>query len=227
VFFVHGECTVTLDDHPDANIWADTPHYWPPEDWSFREPPAHPFDIFEETISEIREIVVAADEEQGSSILNRMCFAQLISALEAYLADTLINAIRGKKQRLVALVKSDNILKDRKFSLGRIAETEDFLWSVASEHLRELLYHNIPRIDPLFKAVFERPVIVGTEERAALLGLVSDRHDCVHRNGRSKDGGSPKKYTIQFVLDAINLTSSIVQSLEEDINPPYPFDLEF
>jgi predicted RNA-binding Zn-ribbon protein involved in translation (DUF1610 family) len=89
-YFTHGECTVTFRDFTYQAISADIPHYFPPDDesWILFEPVQKPFDTFQSSVRQLRDISLERNDEDGGSIFNRMCFAQAISACEEYFEDS-------------------------------------------------------------------------------------------------------------------------------------------
>lgn len=227
--FTHGDCSGYLVDYPEVDLSIDVPRFWPPEpDWYFDVPASDPHEIFKETISELKRLLKETADENGASLVNRMCFAQAVSAFEAYLADTLIIAVQNEKRYLVSLLEADSELKKQKVSLKQALDDPDLVVKIVVRHLKGLLYHNLPRINPLFEAAFAVSVYRNPTDKGELMKIMTDRHDCVHRNGKTKEGEDPSKYTSLFVTDCLRLLEAVVDDIESAVQLDQPVsDLPF
>lgn len=209
IYFTHGDCTASLVDHPEIDLHIDHPTFRPPEsDWQFDQPAADPFEIVKETIDQLTKLLAETNSNDGSSLINRMCFSQGVSAFEAFLADTLINAVQQNEHHLRALLSTDKELQRVKLTLQDAISDDKFVEKTVVKHLQNLLYHNLPRIDPLYKAVYDVSVYANERDKYELHRIMADRHDCVHRNGRTKDGSDPIKYTQLHVIDCLETLNS-------------------
>lgn len=106
----------------------------PPEDWVDLVIPDDPHSIFMDSYHQSGSILADHGGEDGSTLINRMVFAQQVSALEAYLGDTLLNAIREKTEPMMRLLAADKELNAEKFTLADIASNPDIA----------VLVHSIP-----------------------------------------------------------------------------------
>jgi hypothetical protein len=71
-----------------------------------------------------------------------MVFSHQITALEAYLGDTLINEVLRDVQAITRLIQNDS--EQMKFTLPDIAANPDIVKDKVRDHLRSILYHNLP-----------------------------------------------------------------------------------
>jgi hypothetical protein len=79
-----------------------------------------------------------------------MVFAHQVTALEAYLGDSLINAVKidpNVVQRPTAKVPE---LTSEKFTLAEILKDPGLLQRKVLEFLRFTLYHNLEKVDSLY-----------------------------------------------------------------------------
>lgn len=223
IYFTHGDCTASLVDHPEIELHVDQPRFWPPEpDWFFDAAPSDPYGVYTETVNELRNLLYETDSDDGANLINRMCFAQAVSAFEAYLSDTLVSETQTQKKYLIALIDSDTELQAEKVSLKQALEEPDLVINRVVRHLRGLLYHNLPRIDPLFQATTNASVFINTNKKQQLMRIMADRHDCVHRNGKKKDGEGPSKYTRDYVLGCLADLTETVSHIEQAIEASRP-----
>ena len=223
ISFTHGNCDVSLTEHPETNVSADNPSFFPSiEDWVFEETAADPLSSFKETIKQVRSIAIEANETDGSSVLNRMCFSQVVSVFEAYLSDTLVNAVQNDTEKLKKLVQGDKELSKVKVGLGDVLKNPAIVNAEVKKHLRSLVYHNLPRIDPIYRMAFGVSLLDDENRSRTLMEYMSDRHDCVHRNGRTKEGDAPEKFTLSFFLNAAKEFEDLVIGLEKEINAKKP-----
>jgi hypothetical protein len=97
----------------------------PPEDWVDLDIPDDPHSVFMDSYHQSGSILADNGGEDGSSLINRMVFAQHVTALEAYLGDTLLNAIGEKTEPMMRLLTADKELNAEKFTLADIASNPD------------------------------------------------------------------------------------------------------
>ena len=147
--------------------------------------------------------------------MNRMIFAQQISALEAFLADRLINRVIEDSEARARLLALDHDLLKAKYSLSEISAEPNFVTSRVRAHLRTIAYHNLPRVSILYKAAFDTDLLAMLgEDKDRLFKAIELRHDCVHRNGRDKEG---KRLDV-FTKDYVSSVSSLIQGFVEKLD---------
>jgi hypothetical protein len=213
-----GSCDVTLDDYPDTQISADMAFFSPEEDeWLDNEVAADPHAIFVDSFNKTGEILAAHGGEDGGHLINRMVFAQQVSALEAYLGDTLIKAVQAKPEALARLVAADKDLNAEKFTLADIASNPGLLGEKVGAYLRAILYHNLGKVDFLYRTALDVRVLGDKADNALLLQAIKHRHDCVHRNGMDKDGNQLTVFTKAHVQDVANAMRTLIDRIETEV----------
>lgn len=118
------------------------------------------------------------------SYLYRLLYANLITSMEAYLSDTLIKYVTENDEYLRKFTETYKPFKKQTFTTDDIFNRMDHLKDIVKGELRELMYHNLPKIKPIFKDSLGIDIGVIKELYKAVL----IRHDIVHRNGKDKDG---------------------------------------
>ena len=147
-----------------------------------------------------------------------MVFSHQVTALEAYLGDTLIKEVLADKAARTRLMTEDRELAKEQFSLAQIAAaTDDLVETRIIEYLRSIQYHNLEKVDFLYRTIFQIPILKLAQDTTGLLKAVRLRHDCVHRNGFDKDGNELTVFTKQFVQDTADLIKEFVAEIEKQI----------
>jgi hypothetical protein len=187
------------------------------DDWEEPEPPENAFPVFlqshRETWNMLKENALPAD---GSSLMNRMVFAHQISAMEAFLADTVIIHVTTKADAMKRLLEEDDDLRKEKFNLAEIAADPNLVRKAVLEHLRSLMYHNIGRVRALYRTVFKIDLfkLIGRDEIDTLMRAIIYRHDCVHRNGHTKEGEKLTVFSPEYIASIAGITHALVDAIE-------------
>lgn len=207
--------TYGLEHYPDPNEWVD---YGIPDD---------PFSVFMDSYHRTGDLLAELGSDDGSHVLNRMMFAHQITALEAYLCDTLIKAVFLDPASKERLMRDDTDLSKAKFSLAEISAAPDLVDTTIRDHLRAILYHNLPRVDALYRSALEFGFLKLLADRAPLMKAILYRHDCVHRNGSDKDGNRLTVFTKSYIqeisdrsLELVDAIQAKVRALDSQAFPP-------
>jgi hypothetical protein len=94
---------------------------------------------------------------------------------------------------------------------------------VVREHLLQISWHNLARVRMLYKTVLG---VHWPDKLGGLYEAVRIRHDIVHRNGRTKDGGerSLSREDVEIVIaaakDLVNVIDEQVRQLSSQHEKP-------
>lgn len=214
-----GVVDITLSDFPETRVSADMAHY--SEEWPEPELPSDPRSIFEELQGEVRTWLGEHGNSYGGALINRILFASLISGLEAFLSDTLIKAVTERKDAQLRLVSKDSDVLSKKYTLPEIIKKPDLVIEEITAHLRDISFHNLPRVNFLYRAALDIDFfrMLEKEEVTALNQAIELRHHVVHRNGRDKEGNLLEVFTPKYVSTVRELTTNLVRKLDEAVNP--------
>ncbi len=203
---IHIEAETPRDD--DYHDYFDE---WEPL-WT---PSESPDDVYKVTLDGMRNLIGnESPSEHDDQLLNRLIFSQIITALEAYLADSLINLVKGDKEIQKKLFAHDQELKKVKFTGIEILENPDLPEKALIQHLQKLSFHNFPTIDKLFKTAIGTSIFVDDMQRDLLNAARIHRHDCVHRNGKTKEGEKLKIFDNAYILSIANSADSLVRHMQ-------------
>lgn len=213
-----GACEVLLDDHPDVHVSCDMAFFSPEEeDWLELETKGDPYAFFNQSYGQAAQVLAEHGGEAGAHLINRMVFAQQVSALEAYLGDTLMRGVAADKDALQRLIETDKELLSEKVTLVEIAKNPELLKDRVKSHLRAVLYHNLQRVDFLYRTAFNIRILGSKDQNAHLLQAIKYRHDCVHRNGMDQDGNRLTVFTLQYVQESANRMKALVDRVQAEL----------
>ena len=193
-------------EKPESDEWLD---YSVPDD---------PFTIFMDSYSHTGDLLADHGKDHGGFLLNRMVFSHQVTALEAYLGDTLINEVMDDIAAMQRLIEQDEELVKEKFTLVEISKEPTLVERKVREHLRSILYHNLAKVDVLYNIALGIRILNETKDKASLFKAVTLRHDCVHRNGFDKDGNELQVFTKKFVQDTADLIRDFVESIDRAVS---------
>ncbi|HCH01840.1 MAG TPA: hypothetical protein DEV85_08130 [Vibrio sp.] len=146
---------------------------------------SEPFNEFESVVNQLREMLAIETTDAHQRILLKMVYVNVITSLEAFMSDFFITKLESDEFYLRRFVESTPEFKEKKLSLSDIFKQYELLGENVKEYLVELLWHNLPKLKPMFKSTFE---IEFPSSIRLLVKATHKRHDLVHRAGKNKDG---------------------------------------
>ncbi len=84
--------------------------------------PDNPFTIFMSSYHHTGDLLADHGNDDGGHLLIRMIFSHQVTALEAYLGDTLMNEVMADKAAMQRLIDQDENLAKEKFTLAEISK---------------------------------------------------------------------------------------------------------
>lgn len=188
-----------------------------PDDWLDYEAPANPYRVFMDSYHHTGDLLADHGGARGDHLVNRMIFSQQITALEAYLGDTLLNEVMRDKDAMQRLIDKDDDLTKEKFTLSEVSKDPGLVERKVRTHLREVMYHNLRKVDVLYDIALGVRILDLATDKASLFKAVLLRHDCVHRNGFDKEGNEINVFTKPFVQNAADLIKAFVEGIEKAV----------
>jgi hypothetical protein len=171
---------------------------------------AGPLLEFQRSINEIQTLLKdpIADGAAGQCLL-RLLYVNVITALEAYLADLFSTAITEHKELFRKFVETNPEFEKEKLPFSDVFKAWEGLDAKVKAYLVEIVWHHLARIKPMFRDT------LGIEFPNAdeLFKAVLVRHDIVHRNGKKKGGGE-HALTRKDVEELIAATEIFVNGIE-------------
>lgn len=189
-----------------------------PDEWIDYPVPDNPFTIFMDSYHHTGDLLADHGTDNGRFLFNRMVFSHQVTALEAYLGDTLINAVIDDAAAMQRLIEKDTELVKEKFTLVEISKEPALVERKVREYLRSILYHNLAKVDVLYNIALSISILNEAKDKVSLFNAVTLRHDCVHRNGFDKDGNELQVFTKSFVQDTADLIRDFVENIERAVH---------
>ena len=175
--FYGGTLEVDLDNEEVLDIDVE----YPEEDdvWYDKE-------LFDATHADVIKVMEKIDslDEDMKFYLYKLLYANLITSMEAYLSDTLIKYVTESEVYLRKFTETYKPFKNQTFTTDKIFTRMYHIRDIVKEELRKLMYHDLPKIKPIF--MDSMGIDIGVIKELCKAVLI--RHDIVHRNGKDKEG---------------------------------------
>ncbi|WP_146763766.1 hypothetical protein [Brevundimonas diminuta] len=212
---VHAEFAEHLDALIEASGGYDAlPDY--DEDY-WLDVPLKPFEVLRAAMKEGHDIIRSTGHDLVTVAANRMVLVHFFGALEAYLSDTLLNAVLNDPDALAAIVSKDKNLVGVKIALKDVLSDPDCVKRKVTDYLRGLSYHNFSLISEIYEVALGLEIFTQPEIKKELMASLPVRHDCVHRNGQTKEGEARRGITRQYVVQVGVAMFSMASSIENRI----------
>ncbi|MNS32280.1 hypothetical protein D3C72_643590 [compost metagenome] len=217
-----GGVDIVLDDHPNVRVSTGMASYawegneWDSDEWLTDLLKDDPAFNFRSAHGELVQFLSNHGETSGTSFINRMILTQLITMLETYLGDNLLQNVATHPDLLKPLFSSDRVLNAERFSLSEIAKNPNIPRDTALAYLRKNLWHDLRRADYFYNTILGIRILSEPDTNALLLKAVAYRHDCVHRNGKTHDDEKLDSITAQYVGTVAREIHALVGRLERE-----------
>ena len=214
-FNAHVLCTLsdTKVHVPDvADLSYDVRDYVEEEDVAAEIEATRQFDIYRKVSTDVVKLLRQEHPEDVRATLNNMLFAQVVTAVEAYLSSSFIATVVKDDTLIRKLVETDPDLAKRQFSLREIFTQWEQLKFLVARYLKDLIFHDLKKVKPMYASVLD----IDFGDVAWLFRAVLIRHDCVHRNGFDKDG-TQHEISSEAILDLVRNSTHLVSGIEESL----------
>lgn len=144
--------------------------------------------------------------------LFQLLYANLISKLEAYLCDTIINYVsndEAAKQRFLCTYEP---LAEQNFPMKSVIAKYKGLNTIIINALKAIVYHNLGLVAKIYKNTAK----VDFPSDSLIEKAISIRHDIVHRNGKDKDG-NPTVISEDNVKELAEHVDDFIQNINNQI----------
>lgn len=143
--------------------------------------------IFEEAQNGLRKLIEDLVHKRDS-MLHRMYLMQCVANFEVFVSDTIQGlAVRNPDVR-VAMINNLKDLKDKKVKLSEFAANPQMATDLLLEDLSKASFQNVEALVRYLVPALDKDLVPTGDDRRFLEQMFDARHDCVHRNGRTKTG---------------------------------------
>lgn len=161
---------------------------------------------------------LAIDDQDLREVLFRQLFISIIGAVETYLSDAFINKTLASESYLENFVTTHPEFKKQKISVSEVFAVSRNIKEKAKTIMVSTIYQKLPVVKEMYQQTFgiEFPDIAEMQQ------FVTQRHDLVHRNGKTTDGEVVRvdNETIDALKKASNqFVKAVSDALEYDDIP--------
>jgi len=172
-----------------------------------------PKEIFDTQMSSVTELLKykeSTSETQFSLLV--MLHGHTVAAVESYLASTFIHKVINSDDLIKKLVETDPVFSKMKFTLREIFEKQKNLNHTVAKYLKDLIFHDLKKVKPMFKNV------LGCDfgDIKWLYKAVATRHHCVHRAGLNKDGDRID-ISVVSIKELVDNSTLLIQEIEDRV----------
>lgn len=168
------------------------------------------YEVFATAIEDIRSLIILSPE---SKTLARLLYANVITAMETYLSDTLKKQVLTRESIRRRFVQTSEIFKE-KLIVQDIFRKLDSLNEDIVQVIDMMSFHNLDKTAGLYKSVLNTQF--PDANMADLKKAVENRHDIVHRNGKTAQG-KVVSVTMEEVSSLIELVDVTVKYIDHQI----------
>lgn len=212
---------IILYDQNETTISVNVSEDWPYDQqynpdyshWLDFNAPHDPFTEYMDSYFHIGDIIADYKNHHSIKIVSRMVFVHHITALESFLSNTLINIVLDDCDALNRLLNTDKELLKKKFTLKQIINNENLVTNEVKTYLRGVLYHNLSRVQFLYKTALDIDIFDVDVDRVKLERAIELRHHCVHRNGKDENGNQLVEINREYVESIAELVKSFVEQI--------------
>lgn len=166
---------------------------------------------FDASVQTIQLILVESQTSAHAAALHPLLFANVITSLETYLADTFINTVLPDDELLRTFLETTPEFKDRTFRLSEVFRKAGEARTDAKKYLLDVVWHNLAKVLAMYRDTLG--IDFGSSMKAVAKAIPT-RHDIVHRNGRRRDGGLVS-VTSTDVTELLASVTALVHYVEE------------
>lgn len=204
-----------LDGNPDVAVSVYPAGM--PDEWDEPAPEPGAYGIFLRAMNEWRDSVEEIARMDGLSSRNRMLFITLYSIVEADFSDAIIGAaqVDTNLQRQMLKLKS---LKDKQITLATVLDKPTIVRDMVKVALQALSFHDLKQVSWISEKAFNKSILPkDKDDRKLILMSVGKRHDCVHRNGRDKNGNQHDDISSAYLKKVGTIFETMAEALEDAI----------
>ncbi|HGS4726174.1 TPA: hypothetical protein ACMDQ7_003419 [Vibrio cholerae] len=169
---------------------------------------------FQYQIHKLRDLIEMQVAVFHEETFYKMSYAHAVTLMESFLADTVRSLILTDETYFMNAIHKVETLKESKYTLVEIAKQPDGAKGFAIAELSKIMYHNIPKVREILKAILGKKITVDISNVCRITEL---RHDIVHRDGKTTDG-TLIKVDKDIALETINLIEQFVENVASEVS---------
>lgn len=173
----------------------------------------NPFETFKFQMSSLEKLMKYEFKDYISEqIVKKLIYANIVTCMETYLSDVLINSIFNNEKTLREFVENNPDYKGIKFPLSEIYKKYDSLKYILKDNLSKLVYHRLKDVEKLFDALS----INFPDYKEIQNVVIKNRHDIIHRNGKDTEG-KELAFSEEDLSTAYNQVYTFIETINKEI----------
>lgn len=168
------------------------------------------YEVFDTAISDTRSLMSLSPE---NPTLARLLYANVITAMETYLSDTLKKQVLNHPAITRRFIETNDAFKE-KIPVSDIFKRLDNLNEELVKTIDMMSFHNLDKTTGIYKLVLDTHL--PSDLLPSLKQAVENRHDIVHRNGKTVHGKSIV-VTMDNVTNLITLVHKTIQHIDKQV----------
>ena len=165
------------------------------------------------SIDKLRDLAI--DDPGIRELLLRQLFISIIGALETYLSDAFINKALSSEVFLENFVATHPEFKKQKITVSDVFSTARNMREKAKTIMVGTIYHKLPVVKEMYQQTFD----IEFPDISIMQGFVTQRHDLVHRNGKTITGDMvciDDEVIEALTVSAKQMVNSVSDALQEE-----------
>ncbi len=198
----------------DSDLYNEYLMYrWVPEDID------DPYDALVTTLVQIEGTAKRPRTKADQEIIYRLLFANIITALEIYLGDAFSSLIFSWRDLFEKFVRNSGYFQNQNIQLSEIFERLQTIEADVRNLVSRNVWHKLVDAEKLYSQAFGIKFPPTSE---TLRNGIRDRHDIVHRNGKSTSGvaGSWDVEQIKILKNDVLEFATEIEGLLRDLPGP-------
>lgn len=158
----------------------------------------------------------SSDHFATQALLNKLLFVRVVTALEAYLKNTLLIRVMADDAALRALVENYPGFRDAKFPMTAIySKMDNIKYIVAEKFGRRFNWHNIEKAAGVYKIVFG----IDFPDFASIRKMVGIRNAIVHSDDKELALKGAEGLGMENVKELMDECTMFVVAINKSISP--------
>lgn len=161
-----GGIEISMIDHQGETIPVDVvfSNYY--DDWEPSDSPSDEFFVAMEGLRALME--VRSPSKYDDQLLNRLIFTNVITSLETYLKDTLLNLLEEDTGIQVNFFKLESVMKEQSVLMSNILTDPSLPLKILKNHFKPLSFHNFPKVDNFYQIAIGESIFIDKVHTASL-----------------------------------------------------------
>ena len=176
-----------------------------------------PHRMLSDRLAQIEAVLTVAGDVQLVQLTTQLAHGAAITALEAYLWDTVAYWAANDESVVRAIVATSKDFQAKTLPLSTIFERMERLKDEVENYLRDMVWHRLDKVKPLMTLGLK----IEVPDIGELMEQIVVRHDIVHRGGRNKDG-RPVNVSVDDVCQLLATVRAFVDAIELELERRFP-----